>query len=107
MIKLLANRYQKRGAGALAGLALVGFLTWLVATRPAPPASEIISRRGLHWHAKLLIDINGQKQVIPANIGIGVSHNPIHTHSADGVIHMEMPRLVRQDDLRLSQFFNV
>lgn len=60
-----------------------------------------------HIHPELTIMINGQKQDMPANIGInsgggastthdqafqsGACLHPIHTHSADGIIHVESP----------------
>lgn len=74
------------------------------------PEGEIISRGGLHWHPKLSIIINGEEQEIPANIGIGAVHQPIHTHdqdAKDGVIHMEMPGLVTKNDTKLGNFFKI
>jgi len=91
---------------ALAG-AGVGGLGWYISRRPQTPPSEIISRNGLHWHAKLTIVINGKEEAIPPEIGLGAVHNPIHTHEEDRVIHMEFPGLVRRDDLALGQFFKV
>lgn len=70
--------------------------------------SEIISRNGLHWHSTLAIYVKGEKLDIPANIGIGAVHNPIHTHDEDapqGVIHMEFGDLVRKSDTKLGGFF--
>ncbi len=71
--------------------------------------SEIITRSGLHWHTKLSIKIDGKKQEIPANIGIGAVHQKIHTHddNKEGVIHMEMNGLVTKDDTRLGNFFRI
>lgn len=72
--------------------------------------SEIISRNGLHWHSTLLIYVKGQKLEIPANVGLGAVHNPIHTHTEDapaGVIHMEFGELVRKSDTKLGGFFKV
>ena len=87
--------------GPLAGL------IWYAATRPPIPESDIVSRSGLHWHPELSIEIKGKKQEIPANIGIGAVHNPIHTHDNSGTIHLEMQGLVKKDDLRLSQFLKI
>src|SRR3989338_4182793 len=69
-------------------LGAAGSLTWYIASRSPTPKGEIISRNGLHWHANLAIYAKGVQQDIPADIGIGAAHMPIHTHSADGVIHM-------------------
>ena len=64
----------------------------------------------IHWHPKLTIIIDGVKQVIPANIGLGGSvHSPIHTHDEDateGVLHMEMNNPTKQT-VTLGYFFNV
>ncbi len=46
----------------------------------------------IHWHPRLSIKINGERVTIPANIGIGSAHMPIHTHETDGILHMENNR---------------
>jgi hypothetical protein len=79
---------------------------WLV-TLPKLPQSEIISSTGIHWHPKVSITIKGEKVIIPAGIGIGAVHNPMHTHETDGTIHMEYGGVVREDDTRLGKFFDV
>lgn len=54
----------------------------------------------IHWHPKLKIMINGADQPVPSDIGIitgqiidtdisGMRMSPTHTHSDDGIIHME------------------
>lgn len=106
---------QKRGMGKLAkvigwsalGVVVVGGLVWFVASRPTTPESEIVSRSGMHWHPELTIYVKGVKQEIPANIGIGAVHQPIHTHddSDQGVVHMEFSGLARKQDTTLGQFF--
>ena len=85
----------------------IGSFIWYLTTRPSIPEAEIISRNGLHWHSELTIFIKGQKQEIPANIGIGVVHQPVHTHDASGVIHLEVEGLVRQADIKLGHFFKI
>ena len=82
-------------------------LVWYLATRPSLPESEIIARSGIHWHSEIKISILGQKQEIPADIGIGVVHNPIHTHDNTGAIHLEFSGLVRKDDTLLGKFFEI
>lgn len=70
--------------------------------------TEVISRNGLHWHSTLLIYVKGEKMEIPANIGLGAVHNPIHTHVEDapaGIIHLEFSGLVRNSNTRLDEFF--
>lgn len=75
------------------------------ATKPAPVASVIISKSGLHWHADLSIKILGKLQDIPANIGLGITERYVHTHETGGFIHMEFPIVVREDDIKLGRFF--
>lgn len=89
------------------GGGILGLGLFLV-NRPSIQESIIISRQGIHWHAELSISILGQKQEIPTNIGIGFGgHKPIHTHEADGVIHMEFSGLVKKDDTRLARLFEI
>lgn len=58
-----------------------------------------------HIHPELQITIGGVLQRIPAEIGIQPScMNSIHTHSADGVLHVESPV---QKDFTLGDFFAV
>ena len=52
--------------------------------------------------------VKGKSVVVPPNIGLAGGHNPIHTHDREpDVIHMEFPGIVRQDDTKLGEFFNV
>lgn len=71
----------------------------------------------LHWHPKLFIMINGEKQYIPKNIGItigkiidieasGMRMSPMHTHEDDGTIHMEQIKPTDRT-LRLGYLFEV
>ncbi len=83
----------------------VGLLTWYLATRPPIPEEEIISRRGIHWHPEVAIYAKGEKQEIPANIGVGAIHQPMHTHDTTGVLHLEFQGLVRKRDITVGQFF--
>jgi hypothetical protein len=100
------RRLVTTGAVALAGLGAIGGVAWYVVTSPSIAKEEIVSRSGLHWHSELRILVKGKQQDIPANIGIGLVHNPIHTHEGGGTIHLEFQRgLVTIGDLRLRQFF--
>ena len=85
----------------------IGAFVWYIATRPPIPEGEILSRSGLHWHPELAIFVNGENQEIPANLGIGAVHNPMHTHDSSGVIHLEFQGVIRKDDLKLGHFFEV
>lgn len=60
----------------------------------------------IHWHPRLTIKINGETYFIPANIGIGGAHMPIHTHETDGTLHMENDRPTKKT-VTLGYFFQV
>ena len=85
-------------------LGLIRFFS--VGSEQSEVEAKIISRNGLHWHATLKILIDGQAIQIPANIGLGVVHNPIHTHEDDEVIHLEFQGLVTDKNLTLGKFFD-
>ncbi len=70
---------------------------------------QIVAKTGLHWHPTLEIYIQGEKQEIPANVGIGAIHQEMHTHedNKEGIIHMEMQGLVTKDETRLGRFFQI
>ena len=73
----------------------------------------------IHWHPILKIIIKGEGQLIPSNIGISIGNNmdnqisgmrmsPTHTHSGDGVIHLENNRpWEKPETLTLGYFFKV
>ncbi len=79
-----------------------------VAVQPNPK----IPTGPIHWHPELIIKINGQQQVIPANIGISPTiHQPVHTHEdelVDGarLIHLENNKPTA-DNMKLGFFFQV
>lgn len=57
-----------------------------------------------HIHPDLVIEIDGKKETIPQNIGLGACERALHTHDNMGVIHVES-----QDkrEYRLGDFFAV
>ena len=58
-----------------------------------------------HVHARLTIFVRGTQQPVPAGIGIGAGCiRFLHTHAADGVIHVESPQEITYV---LDQFFAV
>lgn len=104
------QRLKKLFLWSLSGIfaiAMIGGLAWYIMTRPPIPKDDIVSRNGFHWHPELTIYVKGEKQEIPANIGIGAVHQPIHTHddNGSGVVHMEFQGLVKKQDTTLGQFF--
>lgn len=99
----------KLGAIVLVVLIAIGAV-WIVFRQSKVPAGEVVSQNGLHWHPKLTIVIDGKKQEIPADIGIGAVHQEIHTHdkdAKDGVVHMEMSGTVTKDETKLSNIFKI
>lgn len=67
----------------------------------------LISTRGIHYHPQLEIYIQGEKQEIPAGIGLVGGHSPLHTHDPDGVIHLEYGGTVHAEDTTLGRFFEI
>ena len=58
-----------------------------------------------HIHAHLDIFVDGQHSQVPAQIGIeNTCLYWLHTHTPDGIIHMESPK---QRDFTLGEFFDV
>ena len=103
--KLKKVLWVAAGALIIGGVILGAGL--FLANRPPQPASEIISTQGIHWHAELSITISGQKQDIPANVGIGTTEQPIHTHEENNIIHFEFTGSVKKGDIRLGRFFEI
>lgn len=67
-------------------------------------------QQGYHIHAHLSIYINGKPVVIPQNIGIEHSGNYtcyywMHTHTSDGIIHIEAPQKVH--NVALDDFLTI
>lgn len=96
--------------GGVGTLVLAGLVVFFVKAAEQPIKFDVTkvcltSSVAYHWHPELTILINGEKQVIPANIGISPTcTGAIHTHATDGVIHVEPPI---QMDVKLADFFKV
>jgi hypothetical protein len=103
--------------GGLAVLLLIGGVWWSNSLQESDP--DTISTRGVHWHPQVEIYIKGEKQEIPANIGIGPQYasmptfdtsmrmTAMHTHEPDGTIHLEFPARVTREDTTLGNFFAI
>lgn len=92
--------------GGLVLVLLIGGAWWSRNLQTSDP--DVVSHSGLHWHPRLEIYVKSVKQDIPAGIGLGAVHLPMHTHVEDapqGVIHLEFNGLVRNEDLMLKHFF--
>lgn len=99
-------------------IGMMGLLILIIGVRwsksPRSHDSDIIAETGLHSHPILEIYVNEERQIIPANIGIGPQYSslpmgmsPVHTHddAIDGVIHLEFSGTVRKNDIRLEKLF--
>jgi len=90
---------------------IIGGIWWYAASFEKTPESEIISKRGIHWHTNLEISVNGEKREVPANLGIGGGHGlgsrEIHTHDTTGELHLEKTGFVTVEDTRLKTFFDI
>jgi len=97
-------------------IAVIGLIVFLVFRAPVKSFSSKTNREvaltcttdmatQFHIHPHLEIFINGQKQEIPANIGVRPTcMNSLHTHDNSGVIHIESPE---KRDFNLADFFAV
>lgn len=85
----------------------VYFLFWHQGGGASASSEQVISKNGIHWHPTLSILIKGQEQNIPANIGLGTIHQPIHTHDESGKIHLEINGLVTGEETKLGRFFQI
>lgn len=111
--------------GGLAAVILVGGTWWSSSLQEkqlqeaAATGSDIISRNGVHWHPTLEIYVDGEREEVPANIGVGPQYaglptydpgmrmTAMHTHDPDGTIHLEFPALVTSEDIKLGNFFAI
>lgn len=70
-------------------------------------ADDIVATNGLHAHPELEMYVKGEKVDIPQNVGLGAVHSPIHTHDDLPAIHLEFSGVVKEKDIKLSEFFKV
>jgi hypothetical protein len=64
------------------------------------------SGEAYHVHVLLSVFIEGKQVEVPTNIGIppGGGHVPLHTHTGDGLIHVEAPK---KHPYTIDDIFNV
>ena len=107
--RLTRNRSIKNFSKVVLALGAVSLLLyclyWLISSQPAMSEDDIISKNGIHWHPELSIYIEGVRQDVQADIGLGVVHEPVHTHDTTGTIHLEFQGVVTKDDIRLRKLF--
>jgi hypothetical protein len=58
----------------------------------------------LHEHANVQVFVNGEQQPVPQGIGIAEELASLHTHTADGLVHVESSQI---RDFTLGEFFDV
>lgn len=92
------------GVGIVVILALVFFS--IVNEDDDSSENVSIPTTPIHWHANLTIIIDDQYIPIPANVGLGKAHQPMHTHDNDNVIHVEN-NYPNKRTLQLGYFFEV
>jgi protein-disulfide isomerase len=102
------------GAGAVVVVAIVAILS--ISPKGPQTASALVvdgipcdslEHTDYHTHTHLDIFVDGKPQQVPAYIGIEGPSNCLfwlHTHSTDGIIHMEAPQ---QTKMTLGQLFDI
>src|SRR5438105_1951651 len=102
-----ARRQQRRwrlvwwGGGGAALLAVIVAVVFAIRAQAAPTIDGIqcntMEGAVTHTHQHLLIYDRGRPVTVPADIGINNSNSAspclfwLHTHSTDGIIHVESP----------------
>lgn len=77
-----------------------------------PPINGVTCDRmeqgGYHIHVHLTIYVNGQRVIVPKGIGIAADGSCfywLHTHTSDGIIHIEAPQ--KQHNEALDDFLTI
>src|SRR3989344_7370825 len=93
------------------GIVLIGAVVYFSKTQaPSTLSENVVAANGLHWHPRLAVYTNGEKQEFTDGIGLGAVHQKMHTHTEDykeGIVHMEMSGVVTKDETKLSNFFRI
>lgn len=94
----------------------VAFFAWGAATSTAATwqDTDVLclpsghTNLAVHIHPVLSISVDGERETIPANIGIRSScMAEVHTHDGTGMLHVETATADRINELTLSHFFDV
>jgi hypothetical protein len=97
----------------IAGVLTLAAVGVAAATSGSPPAARPVEgircaateQLQYHVHARLTVFVHGTRQSVPAGLGIRSGCiRFLHTHAADGVIHVESPQAIT---FVLDQFFAV
>ena len=78
------------------------------------PVDDIQCQSGeqlaVHYHAHLSIVVDGNETLVPAGVGIDNTNQCLywmHTHQADGVIHIEAPKSAASRKFTLGNLFDI
>ena len=84
---------------------------WLANAAEADDRADLIDLPGhgpnlaMHEHVNVQVIVHGRPEAVPVNIGIdGSDIASIHTHSADGLVHVESSTV---DTFTLGDFFDI
>ena len=95
------------------GIGVVLFVIYLAVTAPKVADGEYVSTVGLHYHAHVVVTVNGVEQTLPKGLGMTDRpvESPLHIHEADNSVHMEFEgpanQKVKKDDIRLGRVFDL
>lgn len=109
---------KKTGMVVVAVVVLGGFLYWASTFSGQQlqfiPGTEVAflpnghQQLAAHIHPTLSVTVDGEPEVIPANVGIvGSRMSEMHTHDASGTLHIETATQARLNELSLEDFFDV
>ena len=105
------NRHPVAMAVAAVAVALVLGIYFLAAPSFAQPPYPCSTEGAYdHVHPYLQIWIDGKNVSIPADVGIlggGSCTEPVHTHDASGILHLELSQSQAAQNWTLDNFFSI
>jgi hypothetical protein len=110
-VRRRGNHYRAYAAVALVVVVGVGVYFLASPYLSPPPFACITGESWMHLHPYLVIDIEGKNVTIPQGVGIvegGSCFEPIHTHDASGILHIELSQSDSQShNYTIGDFFNI
>lgn len=98
------------GIAAIAIAALVGIYFVAAPEFAMPPFQCTTDGSYIHLHPYLQIWVEGRNVTIPADVGIiqnGGCLQPVHTHDASGILHIELTQAEASGSWSLADFFTI